>query len=547
MAFLTLMAPMIAVTYPIDKIKDGHAQAFNAWLVEYMFNALLQPIHLIIYVVLIGSAMTLAQSNFLYTIVALGFIVPAEKLLRSMFGLNKAQTAGGMGGFAKGALASQVLNTMKSGGSSAKSIGSKSSNSSSSSKSSSSSSAKPRQTKGLEAYVSEEENVPKGNNSSDKEARLGSLDEGSEGSEGSDGSSKRLSKEEMTRLDSEYGKSDSTSLPKEEKESNQRLDKASKGTNSGNSVRPKKSRQEKKKIKGVKRTAAWAGIRTGAKGLKYVGKKLPRAALKTAGTIAGLGVGAALSVATGDASYLAGGAMAGRALGNKAANLGTGIASGTLNAGRGIRSTYRELRLGAQGAASKERFDEFISNKDNINHFKEEYGVSGKEAKAMIKQGREFIEAGYTDPEDVSRLMKMKEASGGASNDQIMAADQMAAQLKIDDFLDSKKSAQLEQNFTNQMKIQAKGKITDERAKELARGHMNSMRVSKGLSPITASKVPVKKVQNPDTTKTSETSSTPRKASGTRTSSRTSSTPRKASSARTSSKTSSNTTKRGKK
>ena len=32
MAFLTIIAPMIALTYPLDKVKDGKAQAFSYWL-----------------------------------------------------------------------------------------------------------------------------------------------------------------------------------------------------------------------------------------------------------------------------------------------------------------------------------------------------------------------------------------------------------------------------------------------------------------------------------------------------------------------------------
>ena len=55
MAFLTLIAPVVALTYPIDKISDGKAQAFDSWLKEYVFNALIQPFHLIIYTVFVGT------------------------------------------------------------------------------------------------------------------------------------------------------------------------------------------------------------------------------------------------------------------------------------------------------------------------------------------------------------------------------------------------------------------------------------------------------------------------------------------------------------
>ena len=116
MAFLTLIAPLVALTYPIDKISDGKAQAFNSWLKEYIFNALIQPFHLIIYMVFVGTAMDLATSNIIYMIAALGFILPAEKILRSFFGFNKAgATLGTLTGFTVGSIASKFLGGGKGG------------------------------------------------------------------------------------------------------------------------------------------------------------------------------------------------------------------------------------------------------------------------------------------------------------------------------------------------------------------------------------------------------------------------------------------------
>ena len=94
MMFLTIMAPIVALTYPIDKLNDGKAQAFNMWLKEYIFTALLQPFHLIIYTVLLGSAMDIAVKNPIYAIMVLAFIGPAEKMLRKFFGFDKASTPG---------------------------------------------------------------------------------------------------------------------------------------------------------------------------------------------------------------------------------------------------------------------------------------------------------------------------------------------------------------------------------------------------------------------------------------------------------------------
>lgn len=104
MAFLTMIAPLVALTYPIDKMNDGKAQAFNMWFKEYIFNLLIQPLHLILYMVLIGSAMTFASQNLIYAVVAIGFMTPAEKLMRKFFGFEKAGTPGMFAGPAGAAI-----------------------------------------------------------------------------------------------------------------------------------------------------------------------------------------------------------------------------------------------------------------------------------------------------------------------------------------------------------------------------------------------------------------------------------------------------------
>ena len=116
MAFLTMIAPVVALTYPIDKISDGKAQAFDSWLKEYVFNALIQPFHLIIYTVFVGTAIDLASTNIIYTIAALGFILPAEKILRKFFGFDKAgATLGTLGALGLGSMASKLLGGSKGG------------------------------------------------------------------------------------------------------------------------------------------------------------------------------------------------------------------------------------------------------------------------------------------------------------------------------------------------------------------------------------------------------------------------------------------------
>lgn len=109
LAFLTMIAPLIAVMYPVDKLGDGKAQTFNMWFKEYLFNSLIQPLHILLYTIFIGLGMQLLSTNVIYGIVAYAFIIPAEKFFKKMFGFDKAATPGALGSPAAGMMAMRGL------------------------------------------------------------------------------------------------------------------------------------------------------------------------------------------------------------------------------------------------------------------------------------------------------------------------------------------------------------------------------------------------------------------------------------------------------
>lgn len=116
MAFLTLISPFVALTYSIDKVNDGQAQGFNKWIKEYIFNLLIQPMHLLLYYILVTSAFDLAGANMVYSVAAIGFMIPAEKMLRSLFGFEKAHTPPSLVGALAGAsIASSAFNRLRGG------------------------------------------------------------------------------------------------------------------------------------------------------------------------------------------------------------------------------------------------------------------------------------------------------------------------------------------------------------------------------------------------------------------------------------------------
>jgi len=71
MAILTLVAPLVAMMYPLDKKGGGKARGFDFWLKEYIYTALLQPVHLLLYNLLIGTAVNPQKflSDFIFYII----------------------------------------------------------------------------------------------------------------------------------------------------------------------------------------------------------------------------------------------------------------------------------------------------------------------------------------------------------------------------------------------------------------------------------------------------------------------------------------------
>lgn len=83
--FLILIAPLITITYSIDKVQDNKAQAFGTWIKEFMVNVFIQPLHALIFVLFVYSAYELIG---LVPIIAVLFLIGlsrAEKVVKTVF------------------------------------------------------------------------------------------------------------------------------------------------------------------------------------------------------------------------------------------------------------------------------------------------------------------------------------------------------------------------------------------------------------------------------------------------------------------------------
>lgn len=97
---LIVFAPIVSVMYAFGG--QSNKQIYSNWFREYVTIVLVQPFHMIVYYVLVSIPLGLASDNgigflnsfdLIYALVAISFIRPAEKYIRSLFGMNKGLVA----------------------------------------------------------------------------------------------------------------------------------------------------------------------------------------------------------------------------------------------------------------------------------------------------------------------------------------------------------------------------------------------------------------------------------------------------------------------
>lgn len=444
--FLTTIAPLVALTYPIDKMNDGQAQAFNMWLKEYIFNLLIQPMHLILYSILLGSAMELATEYLIYPLVVLGFMLPAEKMLRKFFGFEKSSTASSLASGAFGGAA--VMNAINKIGTGAKKAvkGGGKDNSSSSAENKDKirmASRTPDNPDGEDDFIREglnagnEEHNEQGDNFQDNNQPFEGENENPYEQPNYGEPEEQLSPEEMAEQDPNYmyehpelfGGYDS--LPDASQDEN-----PEETATVENTTDDIDEETEEKAIKGPRRRD---GIKSAARYvLPSVGKGIAKGALGAAklsakaigaGTLGTIGIAAGLAsddyrnVLTYGASAAAIGSGVGANIANKVERAGATairLPSNIYRKASDLKEVYQK------GAYSKDQYKQFVNkrldkefmkDKDVQKLYEAEFGrtkmknTSGENVEAYkvaMEKALKYREHGVTDNETIIKAMKVK-------------------------------------------------------------------------------------------------------------------------------------------
>ena len=83
--FLVVAAPLVTITYSIDKIGDNKAQAFGNFVKEITMKSSIQLIHAVLYVVFIATAGVIAVSQPILAILFFATLSRAEKIAKNIF------------------------------------------------------------------------------------------------------------------------------------------------------------------------------------------------------------------------------------------------------------------------------------------------------------------------------------------------------------------------------------------------------------------------------------------------------------------------------
>lgn len=418
MAFLTMIAPLIALTYPIDKIGDGSAQGFNSWLKEYVYNALIQPFHLIIYTVFAGSAVVdLSAENPIYAIIVLAFISQSEKMLRKFFGFDKASSAGSLGSFAGGAAAMSLTQKLIGSVAHRKKGGSGGSGGNSKIRTQNAGSIEDNNSPGLSDFA--DSRIAGAGSSgtigdSDSNARFGGPVILGGGSSSPSGGS-------WTQDDTRgMGQWISQNLA----QSNHPVMRFSRGVgNVANSIKNAPGALANKVANSGVVQNIPKPIRNSVRGagavLADIGKKGLHAAPRVAGRAALGALGASVGIAAGIAGddlndivkFGAAGAGIGSTLGYDAA---TGVGSSIAENARDIRDTYN---VGAHGLNAAELADQrrtLMKDKDRMNRLNDlvptddGHARTAKEKKELLAKSIDYTEAGITDERKIAKAMKLE-------------------------------------------------------------------------------------------------------------------------------------------
>ena len=400
MAFLTLISPLVVMTYPLDKINDGKAQAFNMWLKEYIFTLLIQPVHALLYTIFISMAIDFAKTNVVYCLVCIGFILQAEKIIRKFFGFEKANAFSLMNSTLGGAMLMQGISML-------------------------------RRKSGKNSQAGNKGNIRTQPNSPDSRGDSGNMDPAqvftNENTSSPVPLESNTAESEPTAVTGEYldWQTGNYDLPTASDQSS-----GSSSVSSALAEESSSSPSAGKKIKGYAKVAGKRALgQVISSGMSLVGGAYSTATkLPLSATLGTLGIAAGLASDNGAnvAKY-----------GATAAGIGYALnGSNNVNLSELKEDSLREIYGKDYEEYKNQQSDKaFMKDRESINYYKEKYG--SEEYKQKMQTALKYRQNGITDNKLISKAMKAPGNFGDEHSEQRIALAKLASQVSNSKDVDS--------------------------------------------------------------------------------------------------------------
>ncbi len=445
--FLILLAPISCITYPIDKMGDGKSQAFDFWFKEFFMEIIIQPFHLLLYMVLIGAASEMADTNIIYTIICFAVMLPAEKFIKQMFGINEklgSPLADMASVAAASGLAKKAAGMLGRGNN-----GKKGGNSSSSDNDDSENTLPPRQKSSLDAYDEGEENGDGGNGSQQQRVTSGNNSSNYDDDQTTptaSGNNGELNSSNDSQVDAGINdinrQIDREALEEQIADGHinqQEIDNSNEENNNQLPENEMTSIQRKREPKPVRKlqqarnaikTEIGKGVRkkygtTRVRGKNGLGVRALKSAPKALGkvlsgatrlTLAGgaAGILGMMALATGDYKKVLGAVGAGAALGNAAGKKINGYRT-NINGKIGKYSQVGIDAMKGENSKREEQKQKYMQNQKERNYVeqylqdKNGYIPSGKEINEEMEKRWNYQEAGITDRDIIDSARDLAE------------------------------------------------------------------------------------------------------------------------------------------
>lgn len=96
---LAILAPIIGISYAIDKIRDSKSQSLSMWLKDFIFTTMIQTVHAMLYTIFMVMAIDESETGLagiVFAFIVMNFMLKAERIFTHIFNMEGSKSLSSM-------------------------------------------------------------------------------------------------------------------------------------------------------------------------------------------------------------------------------------------------------------------------------------------------------------------------------------------------------------------------------------------------------------------------------------------------------------------